>query len=342
MVGAGYVMFTSIQTSQTNISPLLSAPSMASTTSAIGLSTLRVRAAPKHAKQKAVKAISIRANQPDRLGVAYNAEAHDQAERYTNNKTDTFYSLFLVLFLAFAAAVVGMGKLFAMEKKGSSAQQDHAQGQPMTLVALAINSEQGEEQKAAKEDEGGLIKVEGASMKLVPLLAAGLVGIHPLVASPAMASQIDLADKRAENKNGLQLIYEARDLENDNRTKDAEGPSGFALQKLTPDETRLRAKEAASRLSGEVIEYVNKKYWTQASNSLRRAVYTLRFDINNLVVEKGGAKKSNSLQEAKDAKVLYQTIEKLDFAIRSKDQYAAQNYAADVAKKADTLLKELL
>ena len=122
---------------------------------------------------------------------------------------------------------------------------------------------------------------------------------------------------------------QARDL-NLNQSTRSENPSRFALQKLTTEQTTARAKEAASRLSGEVSDNVSKKYWTQARNALRRAMYTLRFDVNNLVAEKGG--------DAAAAKDLFKTIEALDFAIRSKDLDAATPLVADAASKADAIL----
>jgi len=125
------------------------------------------------------------------------------------------------------------------------------------------------------------------------------------------------------------LLQQARDL-NINESTKGDGASRFALQKLSTEQTAARAKEATARLSGEVSEYVNKKYWTQAGNALRRAVYTLRFDVNNLVAEKGG--------DADAAKDLYKTIESLDFAIRSKDLDTASPLAAAAASKADAIL----
>ena len=115
-----------------------------------------------------------------------------------------------------------------------------------------------------------------------------------------------------------------------NQSTRSDTPSRFALQKLSTEQTAARAKEASSRLSGEVSEYVNKKYWTEAGNALRRAVYTLRFDVNNLVAEKGG--------DADAAKDLFKTIESLDYAIRSKDLDAASPLAAEAASKADAIL----
>jgi photosystem II oxygen-evolving enhancer protein 3 len=161
----------------------------------------------------------------------------------------------------------------------------------------------------------------------ISFVAASVIALQ---ASPALAmNAIELTDKRAENVGGLQLIYEARDL-NINESTRGDGASRFALQKLSTEQTAARAKEATARLSGEVSEYVNKKYWTQAGNALRRAVYTLRFDVNNLVAEKGG--------DADAAKDLFKTIESLDFAIRSKDLDTASPLAAAAASKADAIL----
>ena len=118
------------------------------------------------------------------------------------------------------------------------------------------------------------------------------------------------------------LLQQARDL-NINESTRGDGASRFALQKLSTEQTAARAKEATARLSGEVSEYVNKKYWTQAGNALR-------FDVNNLVAEKGG--------DADAAKDLFKTIESLDFAIRSKDLDTASPLAAAAASKADAIL----
>jgi photosystem II oxygen-evolving enhancer protein 3 len=79
--------------------------------------------------------------------------------------------------------------------------------------------------------------------------------------------------------------------------------------------------------------YVNKAYWTQARNELRRQVGTMRFDINNLVENKGSGKE--------DAKAFYKNVEKLDFAIRQKDKAAATAALAVVQAQGDSLIKSL-
>ena len=47
---------------------------------------------------------------------------------------------------------------------------------------------------------------------------------------------------------------------------------------------------ALETLDQDMATYVDKAYWTQARNELRRQVGTLRFDMNNLVSDKGGDK----------------------------------------------------
>lgn len=173
------------------------------------------------------------------------------------------------------------------------------------------------------------VKPNGIAKKVASLAGAALIA----VSSPAIADPIDILDKRKENVEGLQLIYEARDLDLNERT-DQEGPSRFAFQKLTPEETFARAQEANKRLNGDVQEYIEKEYWTQASNELRRAVGSLRFDVDNLVKLKGKEFAPKQVD-------LFVTIEKLDFAIRQKDQTDALYFGAEAANKCNDLLKAL-
>lgn len=151
--------------------------------------------------------------------------------------------------------------------------------------------------------------------------------------APAFAAvNIELMDKRQENQTGLQLIYEARDLDLDQKPR-SDGPSRFSFQKLNTKETLTRATESVARINNDVGEYVGKKYWTQAANELRRQVGTLRFDVNNLVENKGA--------DSADAKAFYAKLENLDFALRQKDQDAATALLADVQSTATALLASL-
>ena len=112
-----------------------------------------------------------------------------------------------------------------------------------------------------------------------------------------------------------------------------DGNSRRDFQKLTTAQTAVRASESIKRLNEDVGEYVSKAYWTQAANEERRQLQTLRFDINNLVEEKSGDKAA--------AKAFYKSIEKMDFAIRQKDQATAQAAVVECQEKGNALLKSL-
>merc|ERR1712216_400166 len=177
----------------------------------------------------------------------------------------------------------------------------------------------------AKASKASVVVKASASdnkSKAASLLVAGMVALNP----------IELTDQRVTNKEGLQLIYEARDL-NIAETTRQDGASRFAFQKLTTKQTAARASESISRLDQDMATYVNKAYWTQARNELRRQVGTMRFDINNLVETKGSGKE--------EAKAFYKNVEKLDFAIRQKDKAAATAALAVVQAQGDTLIKSL-
>ncbi len=64
---------------------------------------------------------------------------------------------------------------------------------------------------------------------------------------------------------------QARDLDIDAKPR-SDQPTRFAFQKLTVDQTKARAGESLSRVTGSVAEYSNKKYWTQARNEVRGAL----------------------------------------------------------------------
>lgn len=80
---------------------------------------------------------------------------------------------------------------------------------------------------------------------------------------------------------------------------------------------------------------INKKYWTEGREELRRQVGYMRFDLNTLAASKGGASAKGSALAAK--KDLFETIDKLDFAMRMKDQATAAKVFADVTAKATAI-----
>ncbi len=109
--------------------------------------------------------------------------------------------------------------------------------------------------------------------------------------------------------------------------------SSNAGTRETDDDSCVLPRFPQARINNDVGEYVGKKYWTQASNELRRQVGTLRFDVNNLVENKGA--------DSADAKAFYAKLENLDFALRQKDQDAATALLADVQSTATALLASL-
>lgn len=68
---------------------------------------------------------------------------------------------------------------------------------------------------------------------------------------------------------------------------------------------------------------------------MRRQVGYMRFDLNTLAASKGGASAKGSALAAK--KDLFETIDKLDFAMRMKDQATAAKVFADVTAKATAI-----
>jgi len=185
----------------------------------------------------------------------------------------------------------------------------------------------------AKAPKASVVVKASASEKTSKAVSLAAAGVIALSATPAFAlNAIELQDRRETNKNGLQLIYEARDL-NISQSPREEGASRFSFQKLTTAQTVARATESLKRINEDLPGYISKAYWTQAANEERRQLNTLRYDINNLVEEKGGDKKA--------AKDFYRSIEKMDFAIRQKDQATAQAAVAECQEKGNALLKSL-
>ena len=80
--------------------------------------------------------------------------------------------------------------------------------------------------------------------------------------------------------------------------------------------------------SGAAIE---KQYWVNGREELRRFLGTLRFDINTLAATSPPSTAKKLLATKKD---MFDNIDKMDFAMRSKNQAAA-------AKAYDTVVKQM-
>lgn len=153
-------------------------------------------------------------------------------------------------------------------------------------------------------------------------VAAGMMSTAPAMALNDIAMTNDM-DKRA----GVMITYEARDpaLSQDVRSGFADRDPAFAKTRLTESVARL----------GNVGDAINKKYWTEGREELRRQVGYMRFDLNTLAAAKAGAAGKGAALAAK--KDLFDTIDKLDFAMRMKDQAGAVKYFNDVSAKANAV-----
>merc|ERR1712113_1315301 len=82
-----------------------------------------------------------------------------------------------------------------------------------------------------------------------------------------------------------------------------------------PEFAKKRIAEMVGRLDKSVKPAIDKAYWTEAKEELRRQLGSLRFDLNTL------AEGNKAAMAAR--KVALLDIEKLDAAIRAKDRELA-------------------
>jgi photosystem II oxygen-evolving enhancer protein 3 len=86
-----------------------------------------------------------------------------------------------------------------------------------------------------------------------------LAGAAALTISPQSQaydfSGIAIKDERAQRDNGFDIIYEARDLDLDQDTRD-----GLAQARKNLDATKTRVKESESRIDN-LDELISKNYW---------------------------------------------------------------------------------
>merc|ERR1712130_972401 len=89
---------------------------------------------------------------------------------------------------------------------------------------------------------------------LVTGLAYFTVSYNTLALSP-----IDLKDDRKAKSNGFDLIYEARDLDLPQNVRD-----GLTQARSSTGDTKKRVAESKTRITKEVLPYIEKAYWTEA------------------------------------------------------------------------------
>lgn len=150
----------------------------------------------------------------------------------------------------------------------------------------------------------------------------------------AAATPVDLFDDRKVRETGFDLIYEARDLDLPQSVRD-----GLTQARSSVDSTLKRVKESESRIDTLLEPLVQKQYWTEAREELRRQVGTLRFDLNTLASAKSSkAEKKAALAARKD---FVTSVEALDLALRKKDRDSALSKLAVAKSSLDKALAAL-
>lgn len=161
--------------------------------------------------------------------------------------------------------------------------------------------------------------------------------VAALSAKSAFASDtaVDLIDDRSVRGRGFDLIYEARDLDLPQSTRD-----GFTQARGSLEETKARVKESEARIDADLEPFIKKNYWTECREQLRRQIGTLRFDLNVLADTKGVKADKKKAQELK--KDFLAAVEDLDFSLREKDE-ASSLKKLEAAKSAlDNILAFVL
>merc|ERR1711869_160462 len=105
------------------------------------------------------------------------------------------------------------------------------------------------------------------------------------------------------------------------------------------NDTKKRVAESKTRITKEVLPYIEKAYWTEAKEALRLQVGTLRFDLNTLAATKPKSEKKSALAAKKK---FFYDIERVDFAIREKKMQAALKAYETAASSLDVVIAKLL
>lgn len=132
-------------------------------------------------------------------------------------------------------------------------------------------------------------------------------------------TSIGIQDMREKNA-GVQLIYEARDIDLPLKDRYLYSRDGEAGKQLSPEETLSRVNDAKDRINSEVRVAIEGQDWAKARNALRGRVGFLRFDLNYLVSLKDKEAKKEAIKLKTNA---LQKIEDLDYQLRLKNQETA-------------------
>mmetsp|Transcript_14725 Transcript_14725/g.44492 ORF Transcript_14725/g.44492 Transcript_14725/m.44492 type:complete len:214 (+) Transcript_14725:105-746(+) len=164
-------------------------------------------------------------------------------------------------------------------------------------------------------------------------LIGGLMAAAVAVTMPQQAQAVDIIDATKVRQAGFDIIYEARDLDLPQAARD-----GISQFRQSLEDTKKRLDISAKRINGDLSGYVSKKYWTLAREELRLQTGNLRQDVNTIANTFDKTKKKAALG-ARDA--FNKSVDKLDFAFRSKSAEKADAAYAEVKSNLQGLLSAL-
>jgi len=177
-----------------------------------------------------------------------------------------------------------------------------------------------------------VVRAEARREVLAGFVAAGAA----LLAAPKAqaATPVDLFDDRKVRDTGFDLIYEARDLDLPQNVRD-----GMTQARTSLDDTKKRVQESEKRIDSALLPSIEKAYWTEAREELRRQVGTLRFDLNALASAKTKEDKTKALNAKKD---FIAKVEALDLALVKKQKDVALKALTSTQSALDTVLAAVL
>jgi len=157
----------------------------------------------------------------------------------------------------------------------------------------------------------------------VSLGAALALGFGAAV-KPVEAKPVEIVSGK---KSGLDMkqniLDEVRDLDLPVAQR-----NGLTQIRASKEDTLARVVESKKRIENDVTTYVNKAFWQDGKQELRRQVGNLSLDMNTLISASGDKKNGAALKKS-----FFTSVDALDFAIRKKDKETAQKYTAEAITK---------
>ncbi|WIA32261.1 hypothetical protein OEZ86_003107 [Tetradesmus obliquus] len=178
-----------------------------------------------------------------------------------------------------------------------------------------------------------VVRAEARREVLAGFVAAGAALLS--VGQAQAVTPVDLFDDRKVRNTGFDIIYEARDLDIPQAERD-----GMTQARADIEATKKRVKDSEARIDNSVATSIEKAYWTEAREELRRQMGTLRFDLNTLASAKTGKEeKKAALALRKD---FIRSVEELDLAMRKKDKDSALAKLAVAKANLDSVIAKVL